>query len=92
MRISSGDLTGEITLNGNTAIGSTTAPNYTVGDYWPWEWPQPYYPSPQPTFYPNIIYTTTTTLPEESCAGKHHYFVCDHVETCTCGKVKRVLG
>ena len=29
--------------------------------------------------------------PATTCSGKSHYFDCDHVKVCQCGKVERVM-
>jgi len=58
------------------------------------DWPCPFdnswpYPAPPAYYY----YTWPPTWPTEptDCIGKAHVFECDHVETCKCGKVQRVM-
>lgn len=50
-------------------------------------YPQYYY-WPYPVVQTQTVYVATEPT---ICTGKAHVFECDHVSTCKCGKIKRVM-
>ena len=62
----------------------TTTTDYQGNTYDNTYWPYANYPSGY-IGYMQVIQEPTT------CVGKAHVFECDHVETCKCGKIQRVM-
>ena len=71
-------------------LETTTPQNW---GYWDGQNCYPQWPVAAPCF-PQVVpyYVSVERIVEPTvCAGKAHVFECEHVKTCQCGKIERVM-
>jgi hypothetical protein len=62
-----------------------------TGNTWPYNPVNPIDNTAQYFYYWPIYQTIEKEVEPKSCIGKAHVFACEHVESCQCGAIRRVM-